>query len=545
MRDVVSEGRAAFERAHWKDAHALLTTADARRGLEPEDLVRLSTAAYLIGRDAESADAGARAYQGFVDRGARQDAARCAFWIAFAIMDARDRQAEAGGWLARAKRLLEEAAEPGAVQGLLQCAFALQHIGTGGVDASLAAFHEAAEIGARFGDLDVVALARHGEGRALIRLGRLAEGLALLDEVMVGVSRRETTPIITGVVYCSVISACHELFDWRRAREWTDALADWCGAHPDMVPFRGACLVRRSEVLQWHGAWTSAFAEAVRACEWLDREASGPQVGLAHAQRAELHRLRGEFAEAEEAYRRASQAGARVDPGLALLRLARGETEAAAAAIRRALQETRDRRSRALVLRGAVDILIAAGDTNAAHDAAAELGTLAGTLDVPCLHAMAETAAGAVAVAAGRPGDAVAPLGDAVARWQLLGAPYEAARARTLVGLACRALGDRDGAALELEAAHDAFDRLGARPDADRLADLLRDAPAPSARGGLTGREVEVLRLVAAGRTNRAVAAELGISEKTVARHLSNIFTKLDLSSRSAATAYAYEHKLV
>jgi DNA-binding CsgD family transcriptional regulator len=311
-----------------------------------------------------------------------------------------------------------------------------------------------------------------------------------------------------------------------------------------MVPFRGQCLVRRSELLQLHGDWLQSLGEVQRACARIAEPAVRPEAGMAHYQLAELHRLRGEFTAAETSFRDASQAGRRPQPGLALLRLAQGHAEAAAAAIRQAMHETRAWPQRAHLLRAGVEILLAAGDPAAAQDAADELTRIAGERDAPFLRAAAAHAAGAVALAGGSSGAAVEPLREAWAIWRELEAPYEGARVRMLLGEAYARLGDLEAAQLELEAAQEAFERLGAAPDAECAARVLRPL-APRASGPLTGREVEVLRLVATGKTNRAIAADLSISEKTVARHISNIFNKLDLSSRAEATAYAYSHKVL
>ncbi len=545
MSSRVAEGRAAFDRESWIEACTLLSAADRESPLDPDDLDRLASAARLIGRDAEALDARARAHQGFVDRGDLPRAARSAFWMMFALVDLPGRQSEAAGWFMRARRLLDEHGQPCAEQALLACATGYQAVTSGQLDAALEDFREGARIGARFGDADALALAAHGEGRVLIRQARAKEGLALLDELMVSVTRAGAAPLVAGVVYCGAIGACYELFDWPRAREWTAALSAWCDAHPDMVPFRGTCLVRRSEVLLQHGDWERALGEAMRACAWLGVHDAPAVVGAAQYQLAELHRLRGDLDDAEAAYRRAGQCGCRVHPGLALLRLASGQTDAAVAAIRLALEDTTERRARPPVLRGAVDILVAAGETAAARDAAVELGRLATEIDAPCLHAMAATAEGAVLLANAEARAALPRLRAAEGLWQSLEVPYDVARTRVLLGRVFRALGDDEGAALQFEAAQEAFERLGAAPDAALVASLSHEAPAPAARGGLTGREVEVLRLVAAGKSNKAIAAALSISEKTVARHLSNIFTKLDLPSRSAATAYAYAHKIV
>jgi ATP/maltotriose-dependent transcriptional regulator MalT len=366
----------------------------------------------------------------------------------------------------------------------------------------------------------------------------------MLDEVMVGITCGEVHPIIAGVVYCSVLSACHDLFDLRRGKEWTSALGAWCDAHPDMVPFRGECMVRRSEMLQLQGAWDDALSEAEHACARVDRRGETLHAGVSNYQLAELHRLRGDVQPAEDAYRRASQAGQNPQPGLALLRLAQGHFDAALQAIRQQMQDKRGPAARAHTLRAAVDVLLAVQDVAGARSAANELAQMAAGLDAPFLRAASAHANGSVTFAEGDVATALAMFREAAAIWRELGAPYELARSRELSGVAYRHVGDEEGAHLELEAAADTYERLGARPDAARVASLL----SPSVReagGPLTGRELEVLRLIASGKTNRAIASELAISEKTVARHVSNILTKLDLPSRSAATAYAFSRNLV
>ncbi|HKV43836.1 MAG TPA: LuxR C-terminal-related transcriptional regulator [bacterium] len=515
-----------------------------RTPLDPDDLDRLATAAYLIGEDVVSVQTRTRAHAGFLERGETIRAARSAFWLAFTIFDRPSQRAQAAGWLARAQRLIDDVKEPCVEQGWLLCASARQRAAAGDIASAHAAFTQAAEIGARFGNSDLMALARHGQGRALLAMNQTTAGLALLDEVMVAVTGGEVAPMVAGAVYCSVITACHDLFDLRRAQEWTTALQGWCASHPDVVPFRGYCLIRRSELMQLHGAWQDAFSEARRACERLTDPPSQPEAGAAYYQVAELHRLRGEFAKADEAYRLASQAGGKPHPGLALLRLSQGQIDAADAAIRLALQETRGGRARILLLCAGVEIMLARNDVTGARASSDELVRLAGRLDLPFLRAVSSQARGAVALAEGQPLSALESLRAAWVAWQELDAPYELAQIRVLIGLAYRQLGDGEGAHLEFEAAHEAFKKLGATPAAARVAAFTAQASPPESTG-LTGREIEVLRLVATGVTNRTIAARLGISEKTVARHVSNIFTKLDLSSRAAATAYAYEHNLL
>lgn len=542
MSIALQRGRESFERSAWKDAYEALSAAERAKRLEAADVERLATAAWLLGRETETLDLLARAHQDFVAAGEPARAARCAFWIGFTLMQNND-FAQGGGWLGRARRLLDEHALDCVERGLLLLPLAFEKVGSGDMAGAHDLFEQAVAIGERFHERDLVIMARHGQGRALVNLGRVAEGVALLDEVMVAVTTGDASAIIAGNVYCSVLSVCAQIFDVRRAREWTQALTRWCAAQPDMVSFRGECLVRRAEVLRLQGAWPAAMEEAQRAQETLSRihAAGQPVVGSAFYQVAEGHRLRGELAQAEAAYREAGQWSRRPLPGMALLRLAQGHTDTALAAIRRMLEETRDPIMRAGCLGPAVEIMLAAGDAAAAQRAATELADIARTLAAPFLHAEARRAAGSVLLAESDAQGALAALRESYATWLELDAPYEAARTRVLIGLACRQLGDHDGAALELAAARQAFERLGAAPDMARV-DALGRTSETAAPGGLSARETQVLRLIAAGKSNRAIAEALEISEKTVARHVSNIFTKLNLGSRSAATAYAFQH---
>jgi len=453
----------------------------------------------------------------------------------------RGEVARGGGWLARARALLDEAQLDCVERGYLLMPVAMEGLATGNAAAAFSACSQAATIGDS-GDPDLKSFAGMGRGQALIRLGEIAQGVASLDEAMVAVTAGEVSANVAGIVYCGVIEACQEIFDLRRAQEWTMALSRWCASQPDLVAFRGQCLVHRAEILQLHGAWPDAMAEVQRACDRLSRSAAPPTVaGMAFYQLAELHRLRGEFAKAEQAYRQASRFGRRPQPGLAQLRLAQGEVDAALAAVRTALDEAPTRLARSRLLAAYVDILLAATDVPSARAAADELVEIAVELEAPLLRAVAVRATGAVLLAEGDLRAALAALRDARAAWQELDAPYEAGCVRVLVGLVCRALHDEDTAALELDAARQVFAQLGAIPDQTRVDAYIgkRSVAGPSR---LSPREVEVLRLVAAGKSNQAVATELFLSERTVERHVSNIMTKLGVGSRTAAAAYAFEH---
>ena len=541
--DELERGRDFYARRAWMDTYTSLSRADRATPLGAQDLELLATSAYMLGRDDDCLRGLERAYHVHLDAGEVLRAVRCAFWMGITLA-LRGEMGRATGWLGRAQRLVERVAEDCVERGYLLVPVMLRHEAVGDWEAVYATAAEAVEIGELFGDADLLALTVHEQGCALIQQGRVEEGLGLLDEAMVAVTAGELSPIVTGIVYCSVISGCQEVYALRRAREWTAALTRWCEGQPDLVAFSGRCLVHRAEIMELHGAWREALDEARRARERCEQGNNLSAAAEAFYCQGDLHRLQGNFSAAEEAYRDASRYGCEPQPGMALLRLAQGKDDAAAATIHRTVGETTDPLKRTRLLPAYVEIMLAVDDIEEARSACRELQEISARYDSAMLGAMVTHARGAVDLAEGDARAALRALRRAWQVWQELEVPYEAARVRVLLGLACRALGDDDSAALELEAAHDVFGQLGAAPDRARVGSLIRSA-APDHAHGLTARELEVLRLVAAGATNKAIATDLVLSERTIDRHVSNIFTKVGVTSRAAATAFAYEHELV
>jgi DNA-binding CsgD family transcriptional regulator len=531
-------GDAAPQRT-WAETYEALSTRDASE-LSPRDLERLADAAWWLSRMEESIAARQRAYTGSASAGDAEHALGMAARLSIDHFTRGD-PAIGAGWLMKAQRHAEEVPE-GAGHGFLLIVEATVARHMGDLSRSRELVDRAVELARRFGEPDMMAMAIHTKGILLILAGDVAAGVALLDEAMTSVVAGQLSPFFTGIVYCNVIGTCLEIADVRRADQWSEAARVWCETLPPESPFPGMCRINRAEVARLRGAWPEAEAEATRASEEL---MGFDPMGAAQAiyETGEIRRRIGNLAGAEECFARAREIGFDPQPGLALLRSAQGNTDAALKALQVAVTAVGESRlQRARLLAASVDVAIAVPDLEAATEAVVQLSALAAGSDAPILEATAVTAAGAVALARGETLAAVDGVRRACAMWRDLRLPYEAARARMLLGLALRASGDEDDARLELRSAASAFEQLGATPEARIAGDLLPGtAPLP---GGLTPREAEVLRLVASGRSNRDIAAALVISEHTVARHLQNMFTKLDVSSRSAATAFAFEHGL-
>ena len=537
---TIAAGRVAYGRRAWADAYDWLSAADAKGPLAAGDLEMLAWSAGLTGREARQVAAQERLYHLHADAGEVLRAARTAFWLGLRFLTIGD-TGQGGAWLARADRLVGE--RDCVERAFLMLPVAYRHLRAGEDDEAIAVAGRAIAAGERFDEGDIIALGRNILGRAMVHSGDIEAGLSVLDEAMLAAAPGAVSPIVTGLVYCNVIECCTGVYALARSREWTEALAQWCAEQPDMVTFAGSCHVHRAELMQLSGAWDDALAEAQRASVHLTRAVEPDAIAPARYQEAEVHRLRGEFALAEAAYREASRRGEEPQPGLALLRLAQGEEAVAAAAIRRAVAAATEPIKRARLLPAYVEIVLAVGELDEADGACRELDRLAATFGSEILDAIAAHAGGALALARNEPAAAIAPLRKSLSVWLRFGAPYLAARVRVLIGRACGALGDAEGGALEFDAARAVFAELGARPDIARL-DVI--ATGAAANGGvLTRRELQVLSLVADGKTNRAIAAELRLSGKTVDRHVSNIFNKLGVSSRAAATAHAIKHDLI
>jgi len=537
--DDLRQAREIFERGDWIHAFEAWSDVDTD-AMGPDDLRSLATAAFLLGKYEECAAAMQKAFQTHVDRGELPAAARCAWWLSM-IFASNAEPALADGWTARADRLLDEIGEDVVERGYVRFSHMFRHIAA---QDWAAAFEHAADVtahGRRFADPDLLAIGRSAEGRLTIYAGRVPDGLALFDEAMVSVAAGDVSPVTAGNVYCVMIEGCQEISDLGRAAKWTTALGRWCSEQPGLVAFTGQAAVHRGQIMRQHGAFADAVEEFDRAVRrHLESPNTGP-AGLAYAEKGDVLRILGDFEAAETSYEAAFDYGYEPQPGLALLWLAAGRTDAALGAVRRLLAETGGPVARSRVLLAVVEILLACGEVDEARPVAVELEQIAAEFGCDALQAMAAYTSGCVELESGDASGALPYLRKASSLWRGLDAPYEVARVRLQVGRALSSLGDEVSSASELAAARRVFVELGAQP-AVAAADRLD--PAAGLPGGLTAREAEVLRLVASGQSNANIAAELVLSEKTVARHLSNIFTKLGVTSRTAAAAYAFEHRL-
>jgi DNA-binding NarL/FixJ family response regulator len=540
--EALERGRVAYAARAWADATAALLEADAAQPLEAQDVEHLAIAASLAGDDLMMLQMFERAHHAYLALGDDASAVRVAFWCGMRLFPMGER-ARAQAWIARARHTAERLATDCTEHGYLLAPVAFRHLADGELDAAQAAIDGMRAVAERCGDADLLAIARTTQGRVLLSRGEVERGLSFLDDVMVGAAT--LSPTVAGILYCTVLTTCARIYAFDRAREWTASMARWCETQPQLTQFAGACLVHRAELLELGGAWNDSLEEARRAQARMAQVSDPMMVANALYQEAEIHRLRGEHEQAEAAYEGASRSGREPLPGLALLRLAQGRGDAALSALRRVLATTTDPLERARYLPAYVEITLAMQVPDEARAASSELAQLSDRFRVDVLRAMAAQARAQITLCEGDAQAAVEPLRLALTVWQRLGAPYIVARLRALLSRAFRELGDDDGAKLEEASARRVFEQLGAAPDLAAMRTAPTLPPEKAARHGLSMRELEVLRLVASGKTNRAIAQALFLSEKTVDRHVSNIFGKLEVSTRAAATAFAFQNDLI
>ncbi|HUP72787.1 MAG TPA: LuxR C-terminal-related transcriptional regulator [Acidimicrobiales bacterium] len=537
--DGIEQAQAALDRCAWAEALDLALAAGVAEGAREADrLDVVAEASWWLGSLDDCIGAREQAYARYEASGDQVSAGQCAVWLYEHHM-IKTRTAIAGAWLRRARRALDTEPDCAAFAGLLLREAEVAH-GSGELEQALALTRTALDLGRKLPSPDLEAQALQTIGRVLIDAGQLAEGLGHLDEAMLSAVEGRLGPYTTGKVHCSMISACEQLGDLRRAAEWTEATLRWSETHP-LAMWPGICRVHHAALLQLRGDWTAAEREARRACAELDGFHVG-NVAAGYTEIGEIRRRLGDLQGAEEAFAQAEAICGQQSPGLALVRLAQNRIDAATAIVTRLLgEQTWSDLACARLLPARVQIAVAAGDLDTADASASELERIADEYKSPALSAAALSARGRLQLAQGNAGDACATLHRALQHWSQLEVPYEVATARLLLGQACRNCGDEDGATQSFKQAADIFDRLGAAIDAQQLRDLTTRSRLPA---GLTERECEVLSLVAAGSTNREIAVALHLSERTVARHLSNIFTKIGVTSRTAAATFAYEHDL-
>jgi len=463
--DPLAAAREAVARLEWERGLELFEQADASVELGPEDLEAMAEAAWWVMRPDDAIDVLERAYAGFVRA---HDNARAAI-VALTLSREHGAKLEgsvATGWFNRAKKHLESEPE-GPEHGYLYGRESLRAMNAGNLDEAVELARRSAEIGERLGDRDVEATGLMYGGMALVEKGDVAEGLAMIDEAALAAVSGELAPFVTGSVYCNMIGTCCELADYRRAGEWTEA-----AQRRGVRTTPGDCRIHQAEVQVLRGEWIEAEESARRGADELRAFNRFVHVGEGLYRIGEIRRLMGDVAAAQDLFRQAGELGRDPQPGLSLLLLQQGRADAARASIERALEEEVSKLSRARLLPSSVHISLKAGNLDAARTAADELGAIAGIYDAPALHAAAHVARGAVLLA-DDPKEAARTLRRAVTHWQDVGAPFEAARARTLLAQAIRDQGDAETAALELRAARSTFEKLGAVPDRNAVDDLL------------------------------------------------------------------------
>ncbi|QMW67927.1 response regulator transcription factor [Mumia sp. ZJ1417] len=539
VEDLV-RARRDFEQGEWAAALDIWSDS-APDEMSADDLHAAGLAAYLLGRRDACVDFHQRSFALYEQAGETSGAMRCCFHLAM-IFGSGGEHALESGWTTRAERLLQGVDDDAVEHGYVALLHMYRHLGAGDVPAAAESAQEVTVVGRRCRDADLLALGLSSQGRLAIYSGRVGDGLALLDEAMVGAAAHELTPVVFGHVYCAAIEGCQEIADFGRVAEWTSGLHRWCSAQPGLVAFTGQCSVHRGQLMRVHGAWPEALDEFGSAIDRYRLADSPAAIGLAESERGDVLRQCGEYDEAEAAYQRSSEHGHDPQPGLALLWLAQGADDAALVAVRRLVAEESELVAECRLLPPAVDVLVTAGALEEARAVVARLHRVAAHVGTEALHAYAAFASGLTELASGHAAGALPLLRKARQLWTRAQNPYEVARVRLVTGRALGELGDAQSARQELETARATFRELGAAPSTAEADRLLRPADRPA---GLTEREVEVLRLVASGRTNTQIARALVLSEKTVARHLSNIFVKLQVESRTAAAAYAFEHRLV
>ncbi|VXB81210.1 Helix-turn-helix transcriptional regulator [Microbacterium sp. 8M] len=509
--------------------------------LDATELDELGQAAWFTGRDDVSARAWERAHLAFLDAGDLAAAVRCVFWLGFTLSEHGD-EVRARTWMGRLFELCgrpdgDERTEP--FQALCR---AVARFAQGDLEGSVPLYREASALAAAVGDDDLDALATMGLGRSLVRIGRAEEGFDCLDRVMLMIGSDRVSDRAAGPAFCAVVASLLARGDLERARVWTRDLGDWCDSQRGLEPFRGECTLHRATVMQLGGEWAAAARAAEQVCGTEKRTET---LGNAWYRAAELHRIAGRAAAARDAFRQAAALGRDVQPGLALLHRDAGELDSAWAGLARARATMGGPAERAEVLAATVAVALDRGRLADARAAAEELTECAAAFDTLCLRAQAAQARGEVALRDGHPDEALPLLRAAWLDWRRLDAPHQAALVRVDIGAAARAAGDEEGALLEFDAARAVLEGLGAVPDLARLERLAAASAPASTDPGLSRREREVLELVARGWSNRRIAERLFLSDRTVARHVGSILSKLGVPSRSAATAYAYAHGLV